>query len=153
MRTLRGLLATGLVGILATMAIAACSSGPSTQARACTSKTQMQASLDELRQVAVSNGSFNVTNANAAHVADLLDSMRNELTSVEGAVHLPNGTALQQLGGVGYLRQLESNLNALAQSLRGSGSNRQPVNVSTLESEVMQRAAQVQRVTDAIAGC
>jgi hypothetical protein len=113
----------------------------------------MQASLDELRRVAVSNGSFQITNANAAHVADSLDSMRQGLTKVEGAVHLPNGTSLQQLGGVGYLRQLESNLNALARSLRGSGSNGQPVNVSTLDSQVMQRAAQVQRVTDAVAGC
>jgi hypothetical protein len=146
MRTLRGVLATGLVGILATMAVTACSSGPSTQARACTSKAQMQASLDELRQV-------DFTNQNAAHVADLLDSLRHGLTTVEGAVHLPNGTSLQQLGGVGYLRQLESNLNALAQSLRGPGRNGQPVDVSTLEPQVTQRAAQVQRVTDAVAGC
>ena len=75
------------------------------------------------------------------------------LRTVEGAVHLPNGTGLQQLGGVGYLRQLESNLNGLAQSLGGSGSNRQTVDASTLQAQVMQRAAQVQRVTDAVAGC
>jgi hypothetical protein len=112
----------------------------------------MQASLDELRRVAVSNGSFQITKAKAAHIADLLDSMRHELTRVEGAVHLPSGTSLQQLGGVGYLRQLESNLNALARSLRGFGSNGQPAN-STLESQVQQRAAQVQRVADAVAGC
>ena len=153
MRTLRGLLAAGLMGILATMAVTACTSSPSTQARACTSKAKMQTSLDDLRQAAVSNGSFEITKANAAHVADLLDSMRHGLTTVEGAVHLPNGTSLQQLGGVGYLRQLEGNLNALAQSLRGSGSNGRPVNYSSLNSQVMQRAAQVQRVTDAVNGC
>jgi hypothetical protein len=146
MRTVRRFLAAGLVGILATMTITACTSGPSTQARACTSKAQMQSSLDELREV-------DVTNQNAAHLADLLDSLRHRLTTVEGAVHLPNGTSLQQLGGVGYLRQLESNLNALAQTLRSSGSNGQRVDVSTLEPQIMQRAAQVQRVTDAVAGC
>jgi hypothetical protein len=113
----------------------------------------MQASLDQLRQAAVSNGSFEITKANAAHVADLLDSMRQELTKVEGAVHLPNGTGLQQLGGVGYLRQLESNLNALARSLRGSGSNGQTADPSALQGQVMQRAAQVQRVADTVAGC
>jgi hypothetical protein len=113
----------------------------------------MQASLDQLRQVAVSNGTFEITSANAAHVADLLDSMRHGLTTVEGAVHLPNGTSLQQLGGVGYLRQLESNLNELSQSLRHSGGHGQAADASTLQSQVMERAAQVQRVTDAVAGC
>jgi hypothetical protein len=142
---MRNWLVAGLIGILAGLGTAGCSS-PSMQARACSTKTQMQASLDELRAT-------ELTDQNASHMAVVLTSLRHGLKTVEGAVHLPQQTRLQQLGGVGRLRQLESNIDGLVQALNGSGAHGQSLAVPTLQGEITERAAEVQQITDAIVGC
>jgi hypothetical protein len=140
------MLFSGLAGIAAVIAVVGCSSGPSSQARACSAKTQIQGALNDLR-------SFDYTNPNATKLADIVDSMSHPLKNVEGAVHLPQSTRLNQLGGVGHLRQLENELNQSAQQLRNAPASNQEREVFTVRSTLTTQAAQVQQVADAITGC
>jgi hypothetical protein len=133
-------LALGLVAIVAVWSAAACSSAPSAQARACTARSHLETSLDQLRN-------FDYTNGTGAELAADLDSARQGLVGLEAAVHLPHNTTLQQLGGVGRIRQLEAELRALSSSVHGSP------NVSTYENAVRQRTTEMQQIVGAVSGC
>ena len=138
-------LAVALVGMSAVLWLAACSS-PSSTARACSAKTQMEASLNQLR-------SFDFTNPNAASLAGILDSMAHQLTSAEAAVPLPQNAPLRDLGGVGYLRQLNRELTQSADQLRAAHAGGQQIVVFQLRPTITTQAGQVQRVADGITGC
>jgi hypothetical protein len=136
----------GLAGIAAMVGAVACSSAPNSQARACSAKTQMQTALNDYR-------SFDFTNPNAGKLADILDSMIHPLKNVEGAVHLPQDTRLNELGGVGHLRQLERELNQFSQQLRNAHANNQEHVVFIVRPALAAPVGQVQQVADAITGC
>jgi hypothetical protein len=131
-----------VVGVLSVLGAVACSSrAPSTAARACQARDEMQSTLNNLR-------SFDYTHTDLTRLRTQLDSLRSPLKQIEGAVHLPQQQRLNQLGGVGHIRQVESNLQAFVQGLSGPN-----VNVGTLESTVRFRTNEVQQIVDAIAGC
>ncbi len=146
MQKIRRWLNLGLVTLMVVIGASACSTSPNFSARACAAKGQLQTSLNDFR-------GFDFTNPDAAKLADILDSMANQLKSVEGAVHLPQDARLSQLGGVGHLRQLESQLSQSAQQLRAAHGSGQEQVVFNVRSEVTTHAAQIQQVADAITGC
>src|ERR1700739_344736 len=88
--------AFAVLAMAALLAGAACSSSPSAQARACRARSHLQTSLDQLR-------TFNYTSGRASDLAGDLDSARKGLVGLEAAVHLPQNSGLQALGGVGRL--------------------------------------------------
>jgi hypothetical protein len=106
----------------------------------------MEASLNDWR-------SFDFSNPSAAKLADILDSMASQLKPAEAAVPLPQNTRLRELGGVGYLRQLNRELTQSARQLRSAHAGGQQVVVFELRPTITGQAGQVQRVADAITGC
>lgn len=145
MPRIRSQLAVVLAGVIAALGLGACSS-PSATARACNAKTQLEASLSELRN-------FDYSNPDAAKLAGILDSMASELKKAEAAVPLPQNTRLRDLGGVGYLRQLDRDLTQSAQQLHNAHAQNQTIVVFQLRPTVTQQGGQVQRVADGITGC
>jgi hypothetical protein len=145
MGAIRRFLVGGLAVMTGVLLVAACSS-PTKQARACGAKTQLQRSLDEIR-------GFDYTTQHASELTTALDSLQRGLKTAEVAVPLPQNTRLRQFGGVGRLRMLSGQINSLAQNVHSSGSAGQPGNLTAFEGTVMQRAAEVQQITDAIGGC
>src|SRR5262249_4433436 len=122
-RAMRSAIAVGIVGLLAMWVTTACTSAPSAQARACSARAHLLASLDQLRSCqTVGRGAvcFDYTTTRASSLAADLDSARKGLVGLEAAVPLPQNTALRQLGGVGHIRSLEGEVRALAASVRAS---------------------------------
>jgi hypothetical protein len=130
--------------MVAVATAAACGSSPSAQARACTGRTQLQTSLDQLR-------TFDYTNGSASALAADLDSARKGLIGIESAVHLPQNTTLQQLGGVGRIRQLESEARSLAAAVKASEGT--PAQLASFENAVRQRTTEMQQIAGAVTGC
>jgi hypothetical protein len=134
----------------------ACTSAPSAQARACSARAHLLASLDQLRSCQTAGRGavcFDYTTTKASSLAADLDSARKGLVGLEAAVPLPQNTALRQLGGVGHIRSLEGDVRSLAASVRASAGARPPVELTSFESAVMQRTADMQRVAGAVTGC
>jgi hypothetical protein len=131
-----------VLGLVAALTVVACSSSPSAQARACTARSHLQASLDQLRN-------FDYTNGTASALADDLDSARKGLIGIEAAVHLPQNTGLQQLGGVARIRQLEAEARSLASSVQAAGTQK----LDSFENAVRQRTTEMQQVAGAVTGC
>jgi hypothetical protein len=141
---------------MAACGLLACSSSPSAQARACTARAQLLASLDRLRSCQTEGKGavcFDYGTGSASTLASNLDSARQGLVGLEAAVHLPQQTALQNLGGVGYLRFLEGEVRSLAGSIRASGNSRPPAQLSSFESIVKQRTTEMQQAAGAVTGC
>jgi hypothetical protein len=120
----------------------ACSSSPSAQARACKGRSNLQTSLEQLR-------AFNYSTGSASTLAADLDSARKGLVGIEAAVHLPQNTSLEQLGGVGRIRQLESEVRSLGAAVQSGGS----AQLASFENQVRQRTADMQQVAGAVTGC
>ncbi len=139
---LRRRLGTAVIGMIVMSAVVACSSAPSAQSRACSARSNLQTSVGQLRN-------FDYVNGIAAALAEHLDSARQGLVGIEAAVPLPQNSALRQLGGLSRIRQLEAEMRTLAANVR-SGGNAQ---VSSVENAVRQRAAEMQQVAGAVAGC
>jgi hypothetical protein len=106
----------------------------------------MEASLNDLR-------SFDFSDPNAAKMADILGSMANQVDRAEAAVPLPQNARLRDLGGVGYLRQLNRDLTQSEQQLRTAHAAGQQIVVFQLRPTITTQGGQVQRVSDAITGC
>jgi hypothetical protein len=106
----------------------------------------MQASLNDWR-------SFDFSDPNGAKLAGILDSMAAQVKQAEAGVPLPQNTGLRQLGGAGYLRQLNQDLTRSADQLRAAHGTAQQRAVFELRPAITTQAGQVQRVSDAIAGC
>jgi hypothetical protein len=130
-----------ILGLSAVLGTAGCSSSPSTQARACAARAQLLSGVDELR-------SFDYSTGSASGLAAILNQLRSGLKAVEGAVHLPQNTALDDLGGVGHIRQLSSKIGQVVTEL-----NSRSVDVAALQDEVTLRRGQVEHVADAVTGC
>ncbi len=134
-----------VLGLVAMFTVASCASAPSAQARACSARSHLQTSLDQLR-------AFDYSTGRASDLAADLDSARKGLVGIEAAVHLPQNSALQQLGGVGRIRQLESELRSLGSQVQTSASSGSPP-VATFENQVRQRTTEMQQITGAVTGC
>ena len=132
------------MALLAVAGATGCSS-PSTQARACTGRNQILTAVDGLRQ-------FDYANGNASDLAALLKQIQGGLKNVEGAVHLPQNTRLNDLGGVNYLRQLQVKIGQTVTTLDRSSGTRQ-ADLGALESQITLRRAQAEAVADAVTGC
>jgi hypothetical protein len=135
-----------LVGVFAAATAAACSSGPTTQARVCQARSDLQNTVGQVRN-------FDYGTQTASELTALLNSMRSDLKKLEAAAHLPQNSALGQLGGVGRIRQLEGQIGAIAQAVEQSGHSRQRVDLASFENEVRQRTAEAQQIAGAVAGC
>jgi len=134
-----------VLGLVAVVTVTACTSAPSAQARACTARSHLQTSLDQLRN-------FDYSTGKASDLAADLDSARKNLVGLEAAVHLPQNSALQQLGGVGRLRQLEGQVSSLRTSVQNSANSGSPA-LTTFEGAVRQRTTEMQQVVGAVTGC
>jgi hypothetical protein len=131
--------------MVAVATAAGCGSSPSAQARACTGRSHLETSLDQLR-------AFDYTSGSASALAADLDSARKGLIGIESAVHLPQSTSLQQLGGVGRIRQLESEVRSLAAAVQASGSGGS-AQLASFENSVRQRTTEMQQIAGAVTGC
>jgi hypothetical protein len=132
----------GVVAVVAISVVAACSSAPSAQARACTGRSDLQTSLEQIR-------SFDYANGSASTLAANLDSARGGLVGIEAAVPLPQNAALRQLGGVGRIRQLEGEVLALSAQVRSGGA----AQLASFENAVRQRTTDMQQIAGAVNGC
>ena len=142
-------LAVALLGMSAVLGLAACSSPSSTVPRL--RREDSDGGVAETRPRSLDSHQPSARPS----LAGILDSMAHQLTSAEAAVPLPRQPhPLRDLGGVGYLRQLNrdlplSRLTSCALLMlavsRSWSSNSRPT--------ITTQAGQVQRVADAITGC
>jgi len=146
LRSARTRFAAGALILVAMATAAACGSSPSAQARACTGKAHLQTSLDQLRN-------FDYATGSASALAADLDSARKGLVGVEAAVHLPQNTGLQQLGGVGRIRQLENEMRTLGAAVKASGTSGGSPQLASFENAVRQRTTEMQQIAGAVTGC
>ena len=145
LRSVRTRFAAGVLAVVAVAAVAACGSSPSAQSRACTGRSHLETSLEQLRN-------FDYTTGTASALAADLDSARKGLVGIEAAVHLPQNTGLQQLGGVGRIRQLESEVRSLGAAVQASGSGGS-AQLASFENAVRQRTTEMQQLAGAVTGC
>ena len=145
LRSARTGFVAGVLTMVAMATVAACGSSPSAQARACTGRAHLQASLEQLRN-------FDYTSGSASALAADLDSARKGLVGIEAAVHLPQSTSLQQLGGVGRIRQLEGEVRSLGAAVQASGSGGS-AQLASFENAVRQRTTEMSQIAGAVTGC
>jgi hypothetical protein len=132
----------GLLALATMAAAAACSSSPSAQARACSARSHLESSLDQIR-------SFDYTHGSPSTLAGYLDSTRKGLVGIEAAVPLQQNAGLRQLGGVGRIRQLEGEARTLATQVQNGGASQ----LASFENAVRQRTTEMQQIVGAVNGC
>jgi hypothetical protein len=132
----------GLLALAIMAAVAACSSSPSAQARACSARSHLESSLDQIR-------SFDYTHGSPSTLAGYLDSTRRGLVGIEAAVPLQQNAGLRQLGGVGRIRQLEGEARTLATQVQNGGASQ----LASFENAVRQRTTEMQQIVGSVNGC
>jgi hypothetical protein len=132
----------GVVVLVAISSVVACSSAPSAQTRACSARADLHSSLDQIRNFDYAHGSASTLAAN-------LDSARRGLVGIEAAVPLRQNAGLQQLGGVGRIRQLEGEVRTLSAQVQSGGA----AQLASFENAVRQRTTEMQQLVGAVNGC